>query len=551
MVSFRGRIVPWILVSSLVSFWPASAFAKDFYVDAVNGSPDGDGSAAHPWQSIQEVVDSGLIRTQTWESLPYEEGKALVVINADAPVKAGDTIYLRNGYYGDLFIQALYNEGDIVIAAEPGQEPHLRTIHVQGGSHWVFRNLVVSTGFEEPITASTLVFLENHGFRGPTHDILVDGCRLMTVEDSSSWSLEDWNNLPSNGVRADGDNITIQGCHLLNVNFGITLSGQYSVAKDNVIENFAGDGMRGLGDYERFEHNVVKNCYDVNENHDDGFQSWSTGPDGVGTGEVVGVELLGNVIINYEDPNQPFRGTLQGIGCFGGMYVDWVVENNLVIVDHYHGISLYGAVNCRVINNTVYDPTEEKPGPAWIMIHDHKDGTPSVDTVVRNNIAPAFSGLDAPGVTADHNLTIDDPLVLFVDPVGYDFHLLATAPAVDSGSDDMAPSVDIEGEPRPQGEGVDMGAYEYHEGTIEYPDGGTDASGPDGGSEESDSGSGTQADAGGQSGGTSDSGCGCHADSGGKSSLFVWFVALFLLFRLKQNGFRSKNEKRRQRPWLD
>ena len=60
-------------------------------------------------------------------------------------------------------------------------------------------------------------------------------------------------------------------------------------------------------------------------------------------GEVVGLVLRGNTIINYEDPDQPHRGTLQGIGCFDGMFVDWIIENNVIIVDHYHGITLSGA----------------------------------------------------------------------------------------------------------------------------------------------------------------------------------------------------------------
>ena len=534
----HARLVSAICLVFFFSLPPGRLEARDFYVDAENGSPSGDGSSDNPWQSIQEVIDSGLIRSQTWESLPYEEGKQLVVVNPDAPVKAGDTIYLRDGYYGDLFIQSLYNEGDITIAAEPGHEPHLRTIHVQGGAHWVFRGLTVSTSFEEPLDKSTLVFLENHGFRGPVHHILVQDCTLMTVADSSGWSAQDWNDYASNGVRADGDDITIKGCHLLNVNFGISFTGERSVAEENVIENFSGDGMRGLGNYERFEHNVVKNCYDVNENHDDGFQSWSTGPDGVGSGEVVGVQLIGNVIINFEDPNQPLRGTLQGIGCFDGIYRDWVVENNLVIVDHYHGISLYGAVGCRIVNNTVYDPTEEDPGPAWIMIHDDKDGTVSSDCIVRNNIAPVFNGIDAPGITADHNLTIDDPLALFVDPGAYDFHLLATAPAVDQGSPDEAPMVDLDGVPRPQGAGWDLGAYEYHEGEPVWPDGGVDAA------EGGDAAVGQDASS--QDGSPSDtgqarSGCACRAAS--DSSLpeaLLWFLALLVWFRLKPGVFRSK-----------
>ena len=114
-----------------------------------------------------------------------------------------------------------------------------------------------------------------------------------------------------------------------------------------------------------FQYNVVKNCYDVNANHDDGFQSWSRGPQGVGTGEVVGMVLRGNTIINYEDLDQPHRGTLQGIGCFDGMFVDWIVENNVIITDHWHGITLSGATDSRVVNNTVVDLNETSPGPPW------------------------------------------------------------------------------------------------------------------------------------------------------------------------------------------
>ena len=68
------------------------------------------------------------------------------------------------------------------------------------------------------------------------------------------------------------------------------------------------------------------------------------GPGGVGTGEVRDVVLRGNVIINNLNPDHPLHATLQGIGCFDGLFVNWVVENNVVITDHWHGISLYGAI---------------------------------------------------------------------------------------------------------------------------------------------------------------------------------------------------------------
>jgi hypothetical protein len=77
------------------------------------------------------------------------------------------------------------------------------------------------------------------------------------------------------------------------VNFGISSSGDSCLIEYNTIENFAGDGFRGLGNYNIFQYNIVKNSYDVNGNHDDGFQSWPVGEEGVGTDTVWGVFLRG------------------------------------------------------------------------------------------------------------------------------------------------------------------------------------------------------------------------------------------------------------------
>jgi parallel beta-helix repeat protein len=179
----------------------------------------------------------------------------------------------------------------------------------------------------------------------------------------------------------------------------------------------------------------------------------------VGHGEVRGIVLRGNTIINFVDPQQPHRGALQGIGCFDGMFVDWVVENNLVITDHYHGITLSGARNCKVVNNTVLDRKAGRPGPPAIRIARHKNGTKSSGCVVRNNLATAIHAGD--GVRADHNLIITDPQSLFVDVAKFDLRLQDDSQAIDAGSAELAPSRDIEGTPRPQGGGVDVGAYEY------------------------------------------------------------------------------------------
>jgi parallel beta-helix repeat protein len=439
---------------------PLPGEAREFYVDPVNGSPAGNGSADRPWRTIQAVFDAGLVESRRWAQLPYTQRSRLVPRNAGAAVRAGDTIRLRSGFHGALAITGYYNSSPITLAAEDGHAPRLSSVRIRAGSHWVIRGLIVSAEFGEPYERRTLVDLDSHGWQGPVHDVTVEDCAIRSVADAAAWTAEDWNQQACNGFQVDGARMTIRGNHLLNVDFGISVGADNSLITDNVIENFAGDGLRGLGDDCTFQYNTVKNCYDVNRNHDDGFQSWSVGPNGVGSGQVVGLVLRGNTIMNYEDPNQPHRGTLQGIGCFDGTFVDWVVENNVVVTDHYHGITLLGARNCLVINNTVLDLNDARPGPPWIRIGNHKKGTPPVDCVVRNNLATAFT--NALDVVEESNLRIRDASALFVDPTGFDLHLLPDAAAIDAGSSRHAPRLDRDRIPRPQGAGIDIGAYEWH-----------------------------------------------------------------------------------------
>ncbi len=436
-----------------------SAQSAEFYVDPQHGDAANDGSKDRPWKSLQDVFDRGWIETRDWESLPYQPDAALVPRHEGAPIRPGDTICLRSGDYGDLVIRSHYNADFITIRAEDGHTPRFRSIRVQSASHWILRGLHVSPEYGQGEKPRTLIFLESHGWRGPVHDIVIEDCRLQSAADTSRWSAEDWNRRACDGITANGARITVRRNRLKNVDFGISIGGPNGLVEHNVVENFAGDGLRGLGDHGVFQYNVVKNCYDVNQNHDDGFQSWSVGPGGVGTGQVKGIVLRGNVIINYEDPNQPHRGALQGIGCFDGMYVDWVVENNVVFTDHYHGITFGGAVRCKIVNNTVIDPNDRRPGPTAVRIGNHKNGTPSRNCIVRNNLVSALD-VRGEGMIVDHNLIVGDPVEMFLDFANADFRLRANCPAVDAGVAEGAPPVDIRGTARPQGDAVDIGAFE-------------------------------------------------------------------------------------------
>jgi len=458
-----------LFCAGCLSFAALPVSGADFFVDPENGTADGDGSAANPWQSLQQVLDDGLIESREWDSLPANEAQGLIPRNPGAPVRAGDTILLASGDYGALVLQGFYNEDYITIAAAEGAQPRFSAILVQAGERWILRGLHVSPSFADPYEPVTMIDIESHNWQGDVADIIVEDCTLFSVDDASAWTMTDWDTLSVDGISADGSLVVIRNNILRNVNFGISVTAENAAVEGNLIENFAGDGLRGLGDRSVFAYNTVKNCYAVNANHDDGFQSWSNGDGGVGTGQVNGIVLRGNTIINYEDENQPFRGTLQGIGCFDGMFVDWVVENNVIITDHWHGITLSGAVNCRVVNNTVIDLNDVDPGPPWIRVAEHKDGRMPENCIVRNNLTTALNNA-AEGVVEDHNLLIEDPTALFVDPAAHDLHLLETAAAVDAGSSDGAPALDRDRIERPRGNGVDIGAYEWHDAEAQPVD---------------------------------------------------------------------------------
>jgi MYXO-CTERM domain-containing protein len=488
----------------VVAIWaPLSVEARDFHVDPASGTVGGDGSSANPWHTLEEVVSSGAL--------------------SDGTVSGGDRVLLHTGYHGELVIMGGGFDVPVTIEADEGATPTLRRVLLRNTHGWVIRGLQVSPSHAETYETVTMIDLDG----ASCSDNVVEGNELFSELDVSGWTADDWVNRASSGIAVDGPDNLIAGNRLTNVRFGISVGGASVTVRDNVIENFSADGLRGLGDYDVFEHNYVANSYaddDVDSNHDDGFQSWSVGDDGVGTGEVVGVVLRGNIFIGYSDPDQPFRGTLQGIGCFDGFFVDWVIENNVVATDHWHGITLLGARGARIVNNTVLDLNEERPGPPWIQIQPHKDGTASEDCIVRNNLVTDLDIMEGTGMVEDHNLVMTEPASFFVDVAAHDYHLVAGAMAIDMGSADLAPAFDRDGIPRPVGAAVDLGAHEW------VPPG-TDAGVIDGGGGGTDVG--PRRDAGG-SGGTMDGGCGCRAGARSGSGWLVLFGLLLAIARRRR-----------------
>jgi len=424
-----------------------------FHLDPEHGDLANPGTADEPLPGLAAVLAADLI--QRWEPVdhPYVEGAPLVLVNPDAPIAPGDLVLLLDGDHGDCTFMDAHNPGFLFLRAAPGATPVLSRLALIGVERLVVEGLTIRAEKREDL-GGTLLAITSHGWRGPCRSVCVRSCTIESAVDITGWTDVDWNTRAASGITASGDSVAVHGNLVRNVDHGIMMSGDCIQVEGNLVENFCGDGLRGLGNDQIFAGNTVRNCYDTNDNHDDGFQSFSV--DGQPPRERV--VLRGNVIIGYTDPQQPYRGTLQGIGCFDGFYIDWVIENNVVATDHWHGITLLGADGCRVVNNTVVDLNDTEPGPPWIMIGPHKDGRPSRDCLIRNNIARMIAASD--GAAADHNLETTDLTSVFEDPAGLDFRPRADGPAIDAGASELAPTMDIAGTPRPQGGGIDLGAYE-------------------------------------------------------------------------------------------
>jgi len=102
-------------------------------------------------------------------------------------------------------------------------------------------------------TRNTLIEVESHGWHGPSSYVTIQGCSLVSVNDASSWTASDWDTLSCNGIMVSGNWMTITGNQCRNINFGISVNGNNATVRSNVIANFAGDGLRGLGDDLLFE----------------------------------------------------------------------------------------------------------------------------------------------------------------------------------------------------------------------------------------------------------------------------------------------------------
>ncbi len=424
-------ICVWVVGCLLISTF--DGLAKDHYVRAnETQNATSDGSKTAPWFNLQSLINS-------------------------KEVSSGDTIYLFPGHYGVLNIRNIDKKSETRIISLESHKAIFSQITLWSSDYWTISGVKIQKDKFTPAKVRNLLDIE-----AGAENIVISDSVLESAENTTGWGKAEWNNGILSGIFSRGSKVKIHNNIVRNINFGISMLGNDSIVTGNLIHDFIGDGLRGLGDNGLFENNVVRDCHSVNENHDDGFQSWSVGKDGKpGGGVVENVILRRNLIIGNARKNNSPKCEMQGIGMFGGWYKNWVIENNIVVVNHWHGITVQGAQDVRIVHNTVVDLESGKPGPAWIRMT-KKKGKSYSGNLVANNLAHSYQFPEG-GILQLQNQVIRNPFSLFEDPEKLDFNLQRGSRAIDAGMDGIGVEVDFFGNPRPSGPKPDVGAIEFQQ----------------------------------------------------------------------------------------
>jgi len=183
-------------------FWGLTAGAQSsdqprgttFFCDPARGSPDGDGSAARPWRTVEEVLAARLIQFRDADGAPA---------NPSAPVKPGDTVFLRSGWHGVLQIPKGYNDQFITLCAEPGHTPQVGRVEIGEGRKWRVKGLTVSPSLAPaPLgklpTGHIVVLGERGGEQSA--ELIVEDCFIYSVLDTGAWTAQDWIEKPASGI---------------------------------------------------------------------------------------------------------------------------------------------------------------------------------------------------------------------------------------------------------------------------------------------------------------------------------------------------------------
>lgn len=244
-----------------------------------------------------------------------------------------------------------------------------------------------------------------------------------------------------NGIENLGSNGRIIGNHVHDVPASCNSNGgsginnaNYSASDDDIVANVVHDvrqpagcsAAHGVGIYHSNLRGHVLNNLSFN-NGTVGIQLWHA---------ATSVIVANNTVFN-----NAVNGIVVGAGdAPGGITNDYtLVVNNISVHNADYGIQEFGTTGThnQFLNNLVYANSAGN----MVLLHGAASGT----------------------------ITAEAGFVNYTGLISGDYHLAPGSPAIDAGTNQNAPTSDINGGARPQGKGWDIGAYEAGAAAASWP----------------------------------------------------------------------------------